>query len=177
MRQMIQARYSFGYYPNIVTVILNMASIMGFTMISAVVGGQCLVAVSSNSISTIVRTATWDSEASHRTPAKSLLVWNCYSFSHNHALDNLRIQDHASRSALCLDPLANCSPHLRWNWRETFVATIPDGTCECEVDNQFCILDCRIYAPICKYTRGLCCLHATKRAKVRLLAALHSGTY
>ncbi|KUJ10418.1 putative purine-cytosine permease FCY2 [Mollisia scopiformis] len=52
MRQMIQARYSFGYYPNIVPVILNMCSIMGFTMISAVVGGQCLVAMSNNSIST-----------------------------------------------------------------------------------------------------------------------------
>ncbi|TVY21373.1 Purine-cytosine permease fcyB [Lachnellula arida] len=51
MRQMIQARYSFGYYLNIVPIILNMASIMGFTMISTVVGGQCLVAIRNNGLS------------------------------------------------------------------------------------------------------------------------------
>ena len=70
MRQMVQARFSFGsdnlqqpiilhvtnflynrMYPNLLTVILNMCSIAGFTIISMIVGGQCLAAVSGGSLS------------------------------------------------------------------------------------------------------------------------------
>lgn len=46
MRQMIQARYSFGRYLVSVPVLLNLATLTGFTVIICVVGGQCLSAVS-----------------------------------------------------------------------------------------------------------------------------------
>ncbi|PNY24594.1 Purine-cytosine permease FCY22 [Tolypocladium capitatum] len=46
MRQMIQARYSFGCYLVSVPVLLNLATLTGFTVIICVVGGQCLSAVS-----------------------------------------------------------------------------------------------------------------------------------
>ncbi|KAK5128673.1 hypothetical protein LTR85_000006 [Meristemomyces frigidus] len=46
MRQMIQARYSFGYYLVSVPVILNLATLTGFCIIDSVIGGQTLSAVS-----------------------------------------------------------------------------------------------------------------------------------
>ncbi|GJN86922.1 hypothetical protein PLIIFM63780_010504 [Purpureocillium lilacinum] len=46
MRQMIQARYSFGRYIVSIPVLLNLATLTGFTVIICVVGGQCLAAVS-----------------------------------------------------------------------------------------------------------------------------------
>ncbi|PFH62487.1 hypothetical protein XA68_13389 [Ophiocordyceps unilateralis] len=46
MRQMIQARYSFGRYLVSVPVLLNLATLTGFTVVICVVGGQCLAAVS-----------------------------------------------------------------------------------------------------------------------------------
>ncbi|KAF2491278.1 putative purine-cytosine permease FCY2 [Lophium mytilinum] len=54
MRQMIQARYSFGMYPNILVVILNMCSLCGYQIICLVTAGQTLAAVSNDSISQIV---------------------------------------------------------------------------------------------------------------------------
>ncbi|PHH92509.1 hypothetical protein CDD83_7146 [Cordyceps sp. RAO-2017] len=51
MRQMIQARYSFGRYFVTVPVLLNLATLTGFTVIICVVGGQCLSAVSEGSLS------------------------------------------------------------------------------------------------------------------------------
>lgn len=50
MRQMVQARYSFGRYPVSVP-ILNLATLMGFTVIICVVCGQCLSAVSEKGLS------------------------------------------------------------------------------------------------------------------------------
>ncbi|KAK4550710.1 hypothetical protein LTR36_000289 [Oleoguttula mirabilis] len=46
MRQMIQARYSFGYYLVSIPVILNLATLTGFCIIDSVIGGQTLSAVS-----------------------------------------------------------------------------------------------------------------------------------
>ncbi|KAH7122946.1 permease for cytosine/purines, uracil, thiamine, allantoin-domain-containing protein [Dactylonectria macrodidyma] len=46
MRQMIQARYSFGRYIVSIPVLLNLATLTGFIVIIYVVGGQCLSAVS-----------------------------------------------------------------------------------------------------------------------------------
>ncbi|KAF4462304.1 Purine-cytosine permease FCY2 [Fusarium albosuccineum] len=46
MRQMIQARYSFGRYLVSIPVLLNLATLTGFIVIIYVVGGQCLSAVS-----------------------------------------------------------------------------------------------------------------------------------
>ena len=50
MRQMIQARYSFGRYLVSIPVLLNLATLTGFTVIICVVGGQCLSAVSGDSL-------------------------------------------------------------------------------------------------------------------------------
>lgn len=46
MRQMIQARYSFGYYCVSIPVVLNLATLTGFCIIDSVIGGQTLSAVS-----------------------------------------------------------------------------------------------------------------------------------
>ncbi|KAL2204550.1 hypothetical protein CC79DRAFT_1344566 [Sarocladium strictum] len=46
MRQMIQARFSFGRYLVTVPALLNLATLTGFVVIICVVGGQCLSAVS-----------------------------------------------------------------------------------------------------------------------------------
>lgn len=51
MRQMIQARYSFGRYLVSIPVLLNLATMTGFTVIIFITGGQCLAAVSNGSIS------------------------------------------------------------------------------------------------------------------------------
>lgn len=50
MRQMIQARYSFGRYLVSIPVFLNLATLTGFIVIIFVVGGQCLSAVSGGSL-------------------------------------------------------------------------------------------------------------------------------
>ncbi|KAL0258127.1 hypothetical protein SLS55_007299 [Diplodia seriata] len=51
MRQMIQARYSFGFFPVTIVVILNMMTVVGFTVIAGIVAGQTLSAVSDGRIS------------------------------------------------------------------------------------------------------------------------------
>ena len=45
MRQMIQARYSFGYYLVCIPVALNLATLTGFCIIECVIGGQTISAV------------------------------------------------------------------------------------------------------------------------------------
>ncbi|EFY86257.1 purine-cytosine permease FCY22 [Metarhizium acridum CQMa 102] len=50
MRQMIHARYSFGRYLVSIPVLLNLATLTGFTAIICVVGGECLSAISSGTI-------------------------------------------------------------------------------------------------------------------------------
>ncbi|OHE93531.1 purine-cytosine permease FCY2 [Colletotrichum orchidophilum] len=45
MRQMIQARFSFGRYLIGVPVLLNLATLVGFCVVLAVIGGQCRSAV------------------------------------------------------------------------------------------------------------------------------------
>ncbi|OLN83301.1 Purine-cytosine permease fcyB 2 [Colletotrichum chlorophyti] len=52
MRQMIQARFSFGYYLVYIPVLLNLATLTGFCIIICVIGGQCLSAVSEGDLST-----------------------------------------------------------------------------------------------------------------------------
>lgn len=54
LRQMIQARFSFGRYLVSVPVILNLATLTGFCVIICVVGGQCLSAVAGGSLSPAV---------------------------------------------------------------------------------------------------------------------------
>ncbi|KAH8655374.1 NCS1 nucleoside transporter [Xylariales sp. PMI_506] len=51
MRQMVQARYSFGYYLVYVPVLLNIATLIAFCVIICVVGGECLTAVSGGTLS------------------------------------------------------------------------------------------------------------------------------
>ncbi|PGH03888.1 hypothetical protein AJ79_07246 [Helicocarpus griseus UAMH5409] len=51
LRQMIQARYSFGLYCVYVLVLLNLATVSGFTVIDCVIGGQTLAAVNAGTIS------------------------------------------------------------------------------------------------------------------------------
>lgn len=54
MRQMIQARYCFGMYPNILVVILNMCTLCGYSIICLVTAGQTLAAVSDDHIGSTV---------------------------------------------------------------------------------------------------------------------------
>ncbi|KAK4457341.1 putative purine-cytosine permease [Cladorrhinum samala] len=54
MRQMIQARYSYGRYLVSVPVFLNLATMTGFSVIIMVVGGQCLSAVADGHLSVSV---------------------------------------------------------------------------------------------------------------------------
>ncbi len=72
MRQMLQARYSFGYAPAAssmfdsdaheyhsrylvsIPVLLNLATLIGFCVIQAVIGGQCLSAVADGNLSVTV---------------------------------------------------------------------------------------------------------------------------
>lgn len=51
MRQMILARFSFGRYLVAVPVLLNLATLTGFCVIMVAIGGQCLSAVGSGSLS------------------------------------------------------------------------------------------------------------------------------
>lgn len=51
LRQMIQGRYSFGYYPQVIPILLNLATLVGFCVIALVIGGQTLSAVSGGSLS------------------------------------------------------------------------------------------------------------------------------
>ncbi|KAJ2929311.1 hypothetical protein H1R20_g7783, partial [Candolleomyces eurysporus] len=48
MRQMIVSRYSFGYYGVIVPCVFNLISMIGYSILSAIVGGQALASVTSN---------------------------------------------------------------------------------------------------------------------------------
>ncbi|KAH8601416.1 purine-cytosine permease FCY22 [Bisporella sp. PMI_857] len=54
LRQMIQTRYSFGLYGVTLIVLLNMATITGWTIVSTTVAGQTLSAVSGGSMTVIV---------------------------------------------------------------------------------------------------------------------------
>ncbi|KAI1863543.1 hypothetical protein JX265_008760 [Neoarthrinium moseri] len=54
LRQMIQARYSFGRYLVSIPVILNLATLTGFCVIICVIGGQCLSAVTGGSMTPTV---------------------------------------------------------------------------------------------------------------------------
>ncbi|KAF7555281.1 hypothetical protein G7Z17_g2318 [Cylindrodendrum hubeiense] len=54
MRQMIQARFSFGRYLIAIPVLLNLATLTGFCVIMAVIGGQCLSAVGNGHLSPTV---------------------------------------------------------------------------------------------------------------------------
>lgn len=53
MRQMIQARFSFGRYLVSLPVVLNLATLTGFCIIICVVGGQCISAVNQHVSSTV----------------------------------------------------------------------------------------------------------------------------
>jgi NCS1 nucleoside transporter family len=51
LRQMVQARYTFGYYGVILPCIFNLIGICGFTILNAILGGQTLAAVADGSLS------------------------------------------------------------------------------------------------------------------------------
>ncbi|ERS97726.1 purine-cytosine permease [Sporothrix schenckii 1099-18] len=51
LRQQIQARYSFGLYISLIPLLLNAATVTGFTLISAVVGGQTISALNPDHVS------------------------------------------------------------------------------------------------------------------------------
>ncbi|CAK7216718.1 hypothetical protein SCUCBS95973_002901 [Sporothrix curviconia] len=54
MRQMIQSRYCFGMYPNILVAVLNMCTLCGYSIICLVTAGQTLSAVSGGHINATV---------------------------------------------------------------------------------------------------------------------------
>ncbi|KAL1874440.1 hypothetical protein Daus18300_003458 [Diaporthe australafricana] len=51
LRQQIQARYSFGLYLATVPLLLNAATVIGFSLVSAIVGGQAIAAVDPSRVS------------------------------------------------------------------------------------------------------------------------------
>ncbi|KAG8167423.1 hypothetical protein KVR01_003112 [Diaporthe batatas] len=51
LRQQVQARYSFGLYLATVPLLLNAATIIGFSLVAAIVGGQALAAVNPSAVS------------------------------------------------------------------------------------------------------------------------------
>ncbi|KAF7344544.1 NCS cytosine-purine permease [Mycena sanguinolenta] len=51
LRQMVQARYSFGYFGVIVPVVLNLMNMVGFCILSCILGGQTLAAVADGNLS------------------------------------------------------------------------------------------------------------------------------
>ncbi|KAG1801269.1 permease for cytosine/purines, uracil, thiamine, allantoin-domain-containing protein [Suillus variegatus] len=48
MRQMVQSRYSFGYFGVIIPAILNLIGTSGFNILNGILGGQALASVSGN---------------------------------------------------------------------------------------------------------------------------------
>lgn len=51
LRQQVQARYSFGLYLATVPLLLNAATVIGFSLVAAIVGGQALAAVNPTAVS------------------------------------------------------------------------------------------------------------------------------
>ncbi|KAK1782491.1 purine-cytosine permease [Copromyces sp. CBS 386.78] len=51
MRQFVQARYSFGLYLVIIPLLLNAATMIGFSLMSAIAGGQTLAALNPSHVS------------------------------------------------------------------------------------------------------------------------------
>ncbi|KAJ8094728.1 hypothetical protein PM082_010734 [Marasmius tenuissimus] len=51
LRQIVQARYSFGYYGVIVQCILNLVGMLGFCILNCIVGGQTLASVADGHLS------------------------------------------------------------------------------------------------------------------------------
>ncbi|KAJ3782639.1 permease for cytosine/purines, uracil, thiamine, allantoin-domain-containing protein [Lentinula aff. detonsa] len=50
MRQMVQARYSFGYYGVIFVCVLNLINMVGFCILNAILGGQTLASVTDGNL-------------------------------------------------------------------------------------------------------------------------------
>ncbi|KAF5392918.1 hypothetical protein D9757_001063 [Collybiopsis confluens] len=50
LRQMVQARYSFGYYGVILPCVLNMINMFGFCILNAILGGQTLASVANGNL-------------------------------------------------------------------------------------------------------------------------------
>ncbi|KLO11397.1 NCS cytosine-purine permease [Schizopora paradoxa] len=51
LRQMCQARYSFGYYGVIILSVINLATMTGFMILNCILGGQTLASVTNGSLS------------------------------------------------------------------------------------------------------------------------------
>jgi NCS1 nucleoside transporter family len=50
MRQMVQGRFSFGYYLNSIQVLITMLTVAGFGVIAASIGAQCLTSLSKGKV-------------------------------------------------------------------------------------------------------------------------------
>ncbi|TFK28475.1 hypothetical protein FA15DRAFT_700929 [Coprinopsis marcescibilis] len=48
MRQMVLSRYAFGYYGVIIPSIFNLVTMLGFSILSAILGGQALASITTN---------------------------------------------------------------------------------------------------------------------------------
>jgi purine-cytosine permease-like protein len=51
MRQLVQGRYAFGYYPGMIFGLFNCASFLGFLSLTVILGGQCLSLASGQGMS------------------------------------------------------------------------------------------------------------------------------
>jgi purine-cytosine permease-like protein len=54
LRQLIQARYSWGLYLVTIPLLLNAATVTGFSLIAAIIGGQTIAAISPGNVSVTV---------------------------------------------------------------------------------------------------------------------------
>ncbi|KAI1339152.1 NCS1 nucleoside transporter [Xylariaceae sp. FL0016] len=54
LRQLVQARYSWGLYIVAILVLLNAATVTGFTLVAAIVGGQTIAAIDPGNVSVSV---------------------------------------------------------------------------------------------------------------------------
>ncbi|KAJ7359172.1 permease for cytosine/purines, uracil, thiamine, allantoin-domain-containing protein, partial [Mycena albidolilacea] len=54
LRQMVQARYSFGYFGVIAPVLLNLVNMIGFCILDCILGGQTLAAVADGNLSSSI---------------------------------------------------------------------------------------------------------------------------
>ncbi|KAJ9138947.1 Purine-cytosine permease fcyB [Pleurostoma richardsiae] len=85
LRQQIQARYSFGLYLATIPLLLNAATVTGFTLVSAIVGGQTIAALNPAHVSVTVGIVIVSliSFAASLLGYRALHLWNGWSWIPN----------------------------------------------------------------------------------------------
>ncbi|KAF5363078.1 hypothetical protein D9758_012604 [Tetrapyrgos nigripes] len=76
LRQMVQARFSFGYYGVIIPCVLNLINMFGFCILNSILGGQTLASVTDGNLSwtsvfsfELALSLLWSSRSAYRSAA------------------------------------------------------------------------------------------------------------